>query len=132
MRVSKAIDGDTIVLEGGEVVRYIGIDTPEGAKECFAKESTQKNKELVEGKMVRLEKDVSERDRYQRLLLYVYQDETFVNDYLVREGFASAVSYLPDVKYQEQFSEAEREARENNRGLWKECEDFGEKVENGR
>jgi len=126
--VTKVIDGDTITLENGEVVRYIGIDTPETvhpSKEvgCFGEESSKKNKELVGGKLVRLEKDISERDKYQRLLRYVWVDDIFVNDYLVREGYATSVSYPPDVKYQEQFRQAEQEARENNRGLWSSCID---------
>ena len=126
VKVIKVIDGDTISLENGEVVRYIGIDTPETvhpSKEvgCFGEESSKKNKELIEGKLVRLEKDVSERDKYQRLLRYVWIGEIFVNDYLVREGFATSVSYPPDIKYQEQFLQAQREARENNRGLWSVC-----------
>lgn len=115
-RVTSVIDGDTIKLETGESVRYIGIDAPESG--CFAKESTSKNKELVEGKEVRLEKDVSETDKYGRLLRYVYVDNLFINDYLVREGYAQTSTYPPDVKYQAQFREAEQEARENNRGLW--------------
>src|SRR3990170_1305882 len=121
--VMKAIDGDTIVIEGGEIVRYIGIDTPEVSQgeECFAKEASDKNKELVMGKTVRLEKDVSERDKYQRLLKYVWSGDIFVNEYLVRQGYATAVSYPPDVKYQELFRQAEKEARENGSGLWKEC-----------
>ena len=121
--VMKAIDGDTIVIEGGEIVRYIGIDTPEVSQgeECFAKEASDKNKELVMGKTVRLEKDVSERDKYQRLLRYVWSGDIFVNEYLVRQGYATAISYPPDVKYQEVFREAEKKARENGRGLWKEC-----------
>lgn len=121
--VTRVIDGDTIVIEGGEVVRYIGIDTPEVAqgRECYSTEASNKNKELVEGKMVRLEKDVSEKDRYQRLLRYVYIGDTFVNEYLVREGYATAITYPPDVKYQELFRLAERQARESNKGLWKEC-----------
>ncbi|MBI2103459.1 thermonuclease family protein [Candidatus Woesebacteria bacterium] len=130
--VTKVIDGDTIVLEGGETVRYIGIDAPEvKGTECFASESTSKNKELVEGNKVRLEKDVSERDRYGRLLRYAYvvspeeiigSKEIFVNDGLVREGYAKAATYPPDVKYSEQFRLAEAEARENNRGLWSACQ----------
>ncbi|OGM60930.1 hypothetical protein A2955_03620 [Candidatus Woesebacteria bacterium RIFCSPLOWO2_01_FULL_37_19] len=131
--VTKVIDGDTIVLENGKTLRYIGIDTPEisQGKECFANESTQKNKELVLGKSVRLEKDVSETDRYGRLLRYVYVDPPsqeatarqgiYVNEYLVREGFANAATYPPDVKYSELFRNAEKEARENNRGLWGSC-----------
>ena len=121
--VTKVIDGDTIILESGEVVRYIGIDAPEisRSEECFSQESTDKNKELVLGKSVRLEKDVSETDRYGRLLRIVWAEDLFVNDFLVREGFAKASTYPPDVKYSKQFVEAEKEARENNRGLWLAC-----------
>ncbi len=120
--VTRVIDGDTIVLENGERVRYIGIDTPEiSQNECFALEAKKKNEELVLGKRVRLEKDVSERDKYGRLLRYVYVGEIFVNDYLVRNGYAYAVTYPPDVKYSERFLQAQREARENKRGLWAYC-----------
>jgi micrococcal nuclease len=124
--VQRVIDGDTIKLSDGRSLRYIGIDTAEHPQsktkfECFARESFEKNKELVEGKTVTLEKDVSESDRFGRLLRYVYAGEVFINDYLVRYGFAYASSYPPDVKYQEQFRQAEQEARENNRGLWNSC-----------
>ena len=123
IKVTRVIDGDTIELEGGKRVRYIGIDTPElsGTVECFGREAYDKNKELVEGNQVRLEKDVSETDRYGRLLRYVYIDGNFINDLLVRTGYANASSYPPDIKYQDQFREAEREAREANRGLWSSC-----------
>ena len=140
--VTKVIDGDTIAIEGGEVVRYIGIDTPETDRECFSEEATNKNEELVGGKLVKLEKDISERDRYNRLLRYVYvrdpseastrggqAGQVFVNEELVRLGYANVVSYPPDVNYQELFRDAEREARNNNRGLWKDCEKFERKVE---
>lgn len=125
-KVSQVIDGDTIEIGGGKTVRYIGIDTPETVDPrrevgCFAKEAAGKNKELVLGKKVRLEKDVSETDKFGRLLRYVYVDSVFVNDQLVRQGYAFAVSFPPDIKYQEQFRQAEREARENNRGLWRAC-----------
>lgn len=126
--VTKVVDGDTIELSTGETVRYIGIDTPETVDPkrpvgCYGKEASNKNKELVLGKAVTLEKDVSETDKYGRLLRYVYVDSLFVNDYLVRQGFAKASSYPPDVKYQDQFRQAEQEARENNRGLWSDaCE----------
>ena len=120
--VTRVIDGDTIVLENGEKVRYIGIDTPEiSQNECFALEAKKKNEELVLGKRVKLEKDVSERDKYGRLLRYVYVGNIFVNDYLVRNGYAYAVTYPPDVKYSERFLQAQREARENKRGLWAYC-----------
>lgn len=125
-KVVKVVDGDTIALENGEVVRYIGIDTPETVHpskpvQCFGKEASEKNKELVEGKMVKLEKDVSERDKYGRLLRYVWVNGIFVNDYLVREGYAYVSTYPPDVKYSEQFLKAQQEARENKKGLWASC-----------
>lgn len=125
-KVARVIDGDTIEIEGGQKVRYIGIDTPETVDPrqsvgCFGKEASSKNKELVEGKEIRLEKDVSETDKYERLLRYVYVDDLFVNDYLVRQGYATSYTYPPDIEYQEQFRQAEQEARENNRGLWGTC-----------
>lgn len=124
--VTRVIDGDTIEIEGGIKVRYIGIDTPETVDprkpvQCFGVEASNKNKELVEGKRVRLEQDISEADKYGRLLRYVYVYGTFVNDYLVRQGYAYAYTYPPDVKYSEQFVQAQKEARENNRGLWSGC-----------
>ncbi|MFC2033808.1 thermonuclease family protein [Chloroflexota bacterium] len=130
-QVIRVIDGDTIEvsIEGTSYrVRYIGIDTPETVHPsepvgCFGKEASDKNKELVEGKIVRLEKDISETDKYERLLRYVWVDDLFVNDYLVREGYAYASTYHPDVKYSQQFAQAQGEAEENNRGLWKICQD---------
>ena len=119
-RVVKVLDGDTVVLEGGETVRYIGIDSTEKGG-CFSTEATDENKKLVEGKGVRLEKDVSETDRYGRILRFVYVDDLFINDYLVRQGFAKAYRYPPDVKFSEQFEEAENEAKANSRGLWSSC-----------
>ena len=124
-RVTRVIDGDTIEIEGGYKVRYIGIDTPEltgdPTRRCFGKEAREKNRELVEGKKVRLVKDVSEVDRFGRLLRYVYVDELFVNEYLVSEGYAYAATFPPDVMFQELLKEAENEGREQNRGLWRRC-----------
>ncbi len=125
-RVSRVIDGDTIELEGGRKVRYIGIDTPEVVDprkpvECFGKEAKEENRRLVDGRTVKLEKDVSEIDRYGRLLRYIYIGDVMINEALVRNGFAHASSYPPDVKNQERLFAAEREARENNRGLWGGC-----------
>lgn len=124
--VTRVVDGDTIQLENGQTVRYIGVDTPESVHprqgvECFGKEASQKNEELVLGKRVQLEKDVSETDRYGRLLRYVYVDGMFVNDELVRQGYANSLSYPPDVKHQDQFRAAEQEARAASRGLWGSC-----------
>ena len=115
--VKRVIDGDTIVLANGKTVRYIGINTPERG-EPFFEEATKANKNLVLGKKVRLVKDVSETDKYNRLLRYVYVGKVFVNRNLVRHGFAAASTYPPDVAYQEVFLEAERLARSENKGLW--------------
>lgn len=124
--VKRVIDGDTIELATGERVRYIGIDTPETVDPreevgCFGKEASQRNKELVEGKKVRLEKDVSDLDSFGRLLRYVYAGDEFVNLTLVQEGYARASSYPPDIKYQEIFRTADAEARQKGSGLWGEC-----------
>lgn len=121
--VTRVIDGDTIELEGGVKLRYIGIDAPEfrDKEECFAQSARAKNTELVEGKEVRLEKDVSETDKYSRLLRYVYLGNIQVNELLVREGYAKSRSYPPDVKYQEKFRSAQNQARQEGKGLWKEC-----------
>ncbi len=121
--VSRVIDGDTIEVVIGNKkykVRYIGIDTPEATTEIeyFGKEATAKNKELVEGKNVILVKDVSEVDKYDRLLRYVYVGDVFVNYELVKEGYAYASTYPPDVSCADTFLIAQQYARENNKGLW--------------
>jgi micrococcal nuclease len=126
VKVTRVIDGDTIELEGGKRLRYIGMDTAElgsskSKTECFAQEAYEKNKELVEGKEVGLEKDISETDKYGRLLRYVWIGDLMINEYLVRQGYASVSTYPPDVKYVEKFKEAEKFARENNLGLWSKC-----------
>jgi len=124
--VTRVIDGDTIEVEiDGRLfkVRYIGMDTPETVHptrgvEPFGREASDRNRQLVEGKTVYLEKDVSETDRYDRLLRYVWVDGTMVNAVLVLEGYARVATYPPDVKYTEDFLELERGAREAGRGLW--------------
>lgn len=127
--VVKVVDGDTIVLENDIKVRYIGIDTPEisGKKGCFADEAKKKNEELVLGKKVFLEKDVSETDRYGRLLRYVYtgegENKLMVNEVLIKEGFAQIATFPPDVKYKDLFLESEKFAREKLLGLWEKCQD---------
>lgn len=126
VKVIRVIDGDTIEIEGGERVRYVGIDTPETVDprkpvQCFGIEASNKNKELVEGKMARLEKDITDRDKYKRLLRYVWIDDILVNQALVEQGFAKSYSYPPDIKYQDKFVAAEKKARENKLGLWTAC-----------
>jgi micrococcal nuclease len=134
-RVVRVVDGDTLVVEiegREERLRYIGIDTPETVKEnspveCFGKEASAENKRLVEGQNVEFERDVSERDRYDRLLRYVYVtdpatgERLFVNYELVARGFANARTFPPDVRHEAEFRAAEREAREAGRGLWGTC-----------
>ena len=125
-RVVEVVDGDTIrVKMNGRIytVRYIGIDTPElhhpnKPVEYFAKEAYEANRKLVEGKTVILEKDISETDRYGRLLRYVYVGDVFVNAYLVEQGYAKVATFPPDVKHAELFRRLEKEAREAGRGLW--------------
>jgi micrococcal nuclease len=121
-RVTKVVDGDTIEVSingTGHTLRYIGIDTPEW-DEPFGEEATAANRDLVGGETVFLEKDVSETDRYDRLLRYVYLDDgTFVNAELVRLGWAEAKAYPPDTKYQGLLSEMEQEARRTRRGIWR-------------
>lgn len=124
--VVRVVDGDTVHvrLQGREfTVRYIGIDTPETVDprrdvQCYGREATAYNASLVSGKTVELEKDVSETDRYGRLLRYVYVDGRMVNEELVRGGYAFATSYPPDVKYQDRFRALEAEARAKGVGLW--------------
>lgn len=116
---TRVIDGDTIELASGEHVRYIGIDTPEMRPvEAWAEAATEANRKLVEGKTVRVVPGVQERDRYGRLLAYVWVDDVFVNEELVRQGYARVATYPPNVRYQERFLAAEREARRARRGLW--------------
>lgn len=129
VRVVRVVDGDTIeVLINGkpEPIRYIGIDTPETVDprkpvQCFGIEASKKNKEFVEGKMVRLEKDITDRDKYSRLLRYIWVGDTLINEALVAQGFAKSYSYPPDVKYQDRFVAAEKKAREDKLGLWTAC-----------
>lgn len=129
--VVRIVDGDTIELESGEIVRYIGIDTPETVHpqkdvQCYGQEAKMRNTELVMGRHIYMSKDVSETDRYGRLLRYVYVEdekgnEVFVNDTLVREGYAVARTFPPDVAYQQQFARDEQAARESKLGLWSTC-----------
>lgn len=125
--VKRIVDGDTFYIddgtEKGSSVRLIGVDTPETKHprkevEYYGKEASDYLKTLLAGKTVRLEFDVQERDRYGRLLAYVYVGKTFVNADLVKNGYAQIATYPPNVKYVELFQKLETEARENNRGLW--------------
>lgn len=122
-RVVKVTDGDTIhvVIDGKEyTVRYVSIDAPEDTNRVdpYGREASALNRSLVEGQRVTLVKDVSETDRFGRLLRYVFVGATFVNDEMVRQGYAHAASYPPDVACLQAFREAEDAARSAGRGLW--------------
>lgn len=125
-QVTRVIDGDTIEVEiSGTIykVRYIGIDTPELDDKrpefsALAQEAARYNRQLLERGTLRLEKDISEVDKYGRLLRYVYVGAIFVNAELVRQGLAEAKAYPPDTKYQSYFEEMEAQAKQDNIGLW--------------
>lgn len=123
--VVKVVDGDTFEIESGKRVRLIGIDTAESVHPDqsrnteFGKTASAYTKSMLEGKVVYLEKDVSETDKYGRLLRYVYlENGTFYNELLVKEGMAKPATFPPDVKYADVFVKAQQYARENNIGLW--------------
>ena len=124
--VTRVLDGDTIEVEVGgerERVRYIGIDTPETdhAREVvrrLAARATEANEALVAGREVRLELDAERRDRYGRLLAYVWVGDTLVNERLLREGYAQVYTRPPNVRYADRFLAAQRSARAEGLGLW--------------
>lgn len=146
LRVRQVTDGDTVELENGEKVRYIGIDTPEEMRrvgeiwvydpEPFAEEATRQNRDLVEGKKVRLEFDREKRDRFGRLLAYVYvpigflgdarydgevrleSHEVFVNAFLLEKGLAKPLPVPPNTRYADRFQRLAREAQRQKLGLW--------------
>lgn len=125
-QVTRVIDGDTIEVDiSGTIykVRYIGIDTPELDDKrpefsALAQAATRYNRQLLERGTISLEKDISEVDKYGRLLRYVYVGAIFVNAELVRQGLAEAKAYPPDTKYQSYFEEMEAKAKQDGIGLW--------------
>ncbi len=124
-RVTRVIDGDTIELADGRKVRYIGIDAPEkreGRLACYSLEATEYNKHLAEGAYVRLERDISETDRFGRLLRYVFVDDMMINYEMVERGYAKARAYPPDTKHARLLEEAQLRATIGNRGLWAACD----------
>jgi micrococcal nuclease len=122
--VTEVQDGDTIVIGTGEKVRYIGTDSPEtklpklGVDDYYGKAAAEFNRSLVMGKRVRLVYDEQLRDRYNRLLAYVYIGDTFVNAEMIRQGHALAASFPPNTKYADTFMQLMGEAIDNKRGVW--------------
>jgi micrococcal nuclease len=125
-RVTRVVDGDTIVVTLGtalETVRYIGVNAPEvhhprRGEEPGGREATAVNRGLVLGRQVRLELDVRTRDRYGRLLAYVWVGDVMVNAELVRQGYAQVMTVPPNVRHQELFLKLQRDARASGRRLW--------------
>ena len=115
--VTSVIDGDTVELADGRRVRYLGIDTPESG-EYYAEEATARNKELVEGKTVELQRGKRDQDEYGRLLRYVYIDGVFVNAELIAQGYAKAYIFDPDDRYSQILVQLEQYAKMRERGLW--------------
>lgn len=130
-RVLRVVDGDTIAVERSgreDKVRYIGVDTPETKKpgspvECYGRRASAENERLVRGERVRLVADAEARDRYGRMLAYVYRadDGRFVNAELVRGGFAQPLTIPPNVAHADEFAALARTARRQGRGLWGAC-----------
>jgi micrococcal nuclease len=131
--VKKVIDGDTIQLDTGETVRYIGIDAPEvlrkkGGAEYYAREAARYNKKLVIMRNVRLEFDVVKKDQHGRLLAYVFVKNTFVNAELVKHGYAKADIKPPNTKYQDILLANQKKVMEEHKGLWQEIKRDTESV----
>jgi micrococcal nuclease len=126
--VTEVVDGDTIraTVEGeNESVRYIGIDTPEVdpsiGVECFGEEASRRNSELVSGQRVRLVPGAEERDRYGRLLAYVYVGERFINAEMVEDGYARTLEIEPNTQEAPLLERLEQGAANAGRGLWGSC-----------
>ena len=127
--VTRVVDGDTVEVElEGEVedVRYIGVDTPETVKpgapvDCFGPQASSFNHRLVERRRVRLVFDAERRDRYDRLLAYVYLGDRFVNAELVRRGLARTLEIPPNDRFAERLKRLEIAAARAGRGLWGAC-----------
>jgi endonuclease YncB( thermonuclease family) len=122
-RVVRVWDGQSFLLENGTTVRYLGLQAPGGGVfgrglQPYGREAAQRNSELVEGREVELEQDVTDVDGEGQLPRYVFVDGQFVNEDLVSSGLANAAARAPDLRRQATLDEAEREAREARRGIW--------------
>lgn len=133
--VVSVIDGDTIVIDRDTEVRLLGIDAPEQG-ECFYQESKDALTEFVQGKNVRLEKDISGMDDFGRLLRYVFlpsespfEDDLFVNDWLLDEGYADVGPLTRDNRYRGVLTYSRGQAITDEKGMWGACEDQEEKAE---
>jgi micrococcal nuclease len=129
VRVRYVIDGDTIILSNNQKVRYLGIDTPETmvktpvgfeySPQPFGEAAKEFNRNLVEGKVVRLEFDMVKKDKYNRLLAYCFVDGKFANAEMLKNGLAMLLTIVPNVKYVDMLVKAQQEARDTGLNLWK-------------
>jgi len=129
-KIISVTDGDTFKIDyNGEEkkVRLIGVDTPESVSpnkeknNNYGKIASEYSKKRLEGKIVSIEFDIQENDKYGRFLCYIYlEDGTMYNKELLEQGYAQVSTYPPNVKYVEEFEKIQRQARENNMGFWKE------------
>jgi micrococcal nuclease len=127
-KVSRVIDGDTFLIDGGESVRMMGINTPE-VDQYFYEEAKEVLMLMIDKTSVGLERDITDTDKYGRFLRYVFAGELFVTLEMVKRGFANVFTVPPDVKYTDELLLAERYARENNLGLWEiSAEYIGENI----
>ena len=120
LKAVKVIDGDTFVASNGETIRLLGLDTPE-AGQPYYNEATSMLIEMLDTNEIRLEYDYRKRDKYNRLLAYVFTAEQFVNSTLIKSGMASVYifpSSMKNFEYQQMFIEDQREARQNKLGIW--------------
>lgn len=115
--VMNVVDGDTITLRDGRSVRYLGIDTPETG-EPYGGEATDKNKEFVQGQIVEMQRGIRDKDKYGRILRYVYIDGTFVNAELVAQGYARAYIFDQNERYSQVLVQLEQYAKFQKKGIW--------------
>jgi micrococcal nuclease len=115
--ISKVIDGDTVKLATGETIRLLGINAPEKGQPYY-EEATSRLKELIEGKIVILERDAEDKDQYGRLLRYIFLNNENINVKMIKEGYANVYIIPPNTKYETELREAEDEAINANRGMW--------------
>ena len=116
--VTKIIDGDTIKIEAGQIIRLICINTPERGEDGY-EEASNYLKALILNKKIKIKKDISETDVYGRLLRYVYLNNKLVNELVVRNGYGVAYPYEPDKRLCPQILKAEQKAKKEHLGLWK-------------
>lgn len=136
--ITQIIDGDTFIVNNKTTIRLIGINSPE-KDQCFHSQSRQAVAKFLKDKSVYLEKEITGQDEYARLLRYAFipaagdrEDNLFVNDYIVRQGWAQAMPSAPNSRYRDLLYAAQEEAINHNRGLWGACSEYKEELSERR